>query len=105
MIGPSSTCKKQFLDLRKWSKLQPMLLVQGLLVSMTFRPRSSSPAAKLYACCVQDFMPRIAHIFKGTATKLAPGREARTCKQKSTTRLPSFSNCERRFHTISWTVT
>ncbi|CAE7296861.1 unnamed protein product [Symbiodinium sp. CCMP2456] len=36
MIGPSSTCKKQFLD----------------------------------------FMPRIAHIFKGTATKLAPGREA-----------------------------
>eukprot|EP00435_Cladocopium_sp_Y103_P022127 s1687_g5.t1 len=36
MIGPSSTCKKQFLE----------------------------------------FMPRIAHIFKGTSTKLAPGREA-----------------------------
>jgi len=36
MIGPSSTCKKQFLD----------------------------------------FMPRIAHIFKGTSSKLAPGREA-----------------------------
>ena len=25
---------------------------------------------------IQEFMPRIAHIFKGTSTKLAPGREA-----------------------------
>ena len=65
---------------------------------------------KLSACGVQDFMPQIAHIFKGTATKLAPGREARTYEQKSIRDVPRskllpFLKCVRRFHTTSWTVT
>ena len=69
MIGPSSTCKKQFLDCDEFVALACRFSEPHLtLVSNHFE--------FIFVLVAEDFMPRIAHIFKGTSTKLAPGREA-----------------------------
>ena len=51
---------------------------------MLFWPKSYfGGLPKRWSPISQEFMPRIAHIFKGTSTKLAPGREAtdaETCR-------------------------